>query len=234
MGVFGVFRDTMILWTALIWRCVFHTSLGFNRIMAISVVFTGLAVNRVGGLTWSWTFLWVLLMTLTNSLASVANEFALKRSKSIDINVQNAVLYTGCSLFAILLLAVDDPMRLAGPSAFFQGFNASTMVTVSLQAFAGLVVSRLLKYADSVTKTVACCLRGPVVVFLAPYILGTPSSWSELLSAFVVASGCTMYLLCGPLATSAQEKEPGPKLISGEGPTRGSEARRLPAGMKAW
>merc|ERR1719384_654264 len=60
VGVFGVFRDTMILWTAALWCFVYQTSLGAARRSAIGVVFAGLVVNRAGsifnGSPWSWTF----------------------------------------------------------------------------------------------------------------------------------------------------------------------------------
>jgi len=212
MAAFGVFRDTMILWTALIWRAFFRTELGSTRLAAIAVIFAGLTLNRAGGSAFTWAFLWVLLMTLTNAVGSVANEFALKRSRKLDINVQNSILYMACALFAILLLALDDPARLLSPTKFFDGFTGNTFFTLTIQAFAGLMVSRMLKYADSVTKTVACCLRGPVVVFVSPYLLGVPNTWSELMSAVVVASGCTIYLLRGPLATAPPNKEAGNKL----------------------
>jgi len=202
----------MILWTALIWRAFFKTELGWNRLAGILVIFVGLAVNRAGLSSWNWAFLWVLLMTLTNSTGSVVNEFALKRSRKLDINVQNSILYVACGAFAILLLAVDEPSRLLSIEAFFLGFTGNTFFTLSLQAFAGLIVSRMLKYADSVTKTVACCLRGPAVVFTSPVLLGVSNSWSGIITAVIVALGCTMYLLCGPLAAQEHKDESGKKL----------------------
>jgi len=200
MATFGVFRDTMILWTALIWRAFFQTELGSLRLSAIMVIFLGLTLNRSEASSWSWAFLWVLLMTLANSVGSVVNEFALKRSRKLDINVQNTILYIACASFAILLLVLDEPKRLMGPAAFFHGFTGNTFFALILQAFAGLMVSRMLKYADSVTKTVACCLRGPVVVFISPYLLGVANSKSELMSSIIVATGCLVYLMRGPLA----------------------------------
>jgi len=107
----------MILWTALIWRAVFHTALGLTRWFGIFVIFAGLTMNRVGCSAFTWAFLWVILMTMTNAFGSVANEFALKRSRKLDINVQNAILYVACASFAILLLALDEPSRLTGPTA---------------------------------------------------------------------------------------------------------------------
>jgi len=215
MAAFGVFRDTMILWTALIWRAFFRTELGWTRLAGIFVIFVGLAVNRAGLSAWNWAFVWVLGMTLTNATGSVVNEFALKRSRQLDINVQNCILYVACGAFAILLLAVDEPSRLLGTEVFFRGFTGNTFFTLTLQAFAGLIVSRMLKYADSVTKTVACCLRGPAVVFTSPFLLGISNSWSGVISAVVVASGCTLYLLCGPLVPPQ-----APKDESGKTPPR--------------
>lgn len=213
MAAFGVLRDTMILWTALIWRAFFRTELGSMRMAGIMLIFAGLTVNRAGCSAFTWAVLWILLMTLTNALGSVANEFALKWSKKLDINVQNAVLYAACAFFAILLLALDEPSRLMGPTPFFHGFTGNTFFTVTLQAFAGLMVSRMLKYADSVTKTVASCLRGPVVVFVSPYLLEVPNTGLECMSAIIVASGCMVYLLCGPLATAPpSHEEAGKKL----------------------
>jgi len=204
MAAFGVFRDTIILWTALIWRAFFSTELGWTRLTGICVIFGGLAINRAGVSAWNLAFLWVIVMTLTNATGSVVNEFALKRNRKLDINVQNSILYLACGTFAILLLAVDEPSRLTSPTAFFKGFTGMTFLSLSLMAFTGLMVSRMLKYADSVTKTVACCLRGPTVVFISPYVLGVSNSWSGIISAVVVAAGCTIYLLCGPLAPPPQ------------------------------
>merc|ERR1712062_744248 len=133
MAAFGVFRDTMILWTAVIWRIFFKTQLGWTRLSGIFVIFLGLCVNRVGLSAWNWAFLWVLVMTLTNATGSVVNEFALKRSRKLDINVQNSILYMACGTFAILLLAFDEPSRLMSTQAFFQGFTGRTFFTLTLQ-----------------------------------------------------------------------------------------------------
>jgi hypothetical protein len=207
-AAFGIFRDTIILWTALIWCWVFRASLGYMRSAGIIVVFCGLVLNRTGHLlysqqAWSWQFLWVLFMTLTNATGSVANEFALKRNAQLDLNLQNCILYTMCISFSLILLALADPARLfGGPSAFFTGFTASTMMMVGLQALAGLLVSRLLKYADAVTKSVATCLRGPMLVLVSPVFVHSPLDAGTVASSLTVAMGCCLYLTQGPLAAT--------------------------------
>jgi len=218
MSAFGVFRDTMIIWTAVIWKCVFQVPLGTIRIFGIAVIFSGLVVNQVAShiskASLSLSFVWVLAMTLCNASGSVSNEFALKRNKGLSIDIQNMVLYFVSIILCFGLLAATDPQRLASPANYFAGFDVQTFTVVGLQAFAGLLVSRLLKYADSVMKTVATCLRGPCVVVVAPLIVVSPHTMPVILSSLVVASGCLIYLTQGPMnaAVPIKEKEARPIL----------------------
>lgn len=210
VSVFGVFRDTMIIWTAMMWRGVFGKPLGAARLSAIAVIFVGLVVNRLGsmfhGHAWSWSFLWVLGMTLCNAVGSVANEFALKRNQGLDTNVQNAVLYAACVLMLVALLLLTNPHRFLSLGKFFDGFSRWTVATSCLQAFTGLMVSRLLKYTDSVYKTAGSCLRGPLLVFLAGITPGITAQHDALTlwSAVIVAWGCFHYLSQGPLQESGK------------------------------
>lgn len=209
-SAFGVFRDTMILWTALIWVIVFKASLGPIRLGGIAVIFVGLVVNRVGSIsaaTFNWAFLLVICMTVTNATGSVFNEYALKFNKALDINLQNAMLYSMCIGFSIIILACRSPVHLTSAGAFFEGFTSWTVLMVCLQASAGLLVSRLLKYADAVYKTIGTCLRGPALVFVAPFLLGSRQDLASLVSAFIVAAGCLTYLTQGPLSSDVNALE---------------------------
>jgi len=212
-AVFGVFRDTMILWTAAIWKLVFRTDLGSFRMAAILVIFAGLVVNQfahqaAGKI--SWAFLIIIAMTLCNASGSVANEFALKRSKGLDINIQNAVLYMLCIGFSLVLLLIDDPSRLSGLRLFFAGFTGLSWTLAGVQACAGLMVSRLLKYTDSMMKTSATCLRGPVFVATAPFfIAGQHLNAGSIISALLVAGGCFGYLSQGPIQTAQTDSKDG-------------------------
>jgi len=208
VSTFGVFRDTMILWTAAMWRCVFNVQLGWTRLGGIFIVFLGLVVNKVFSARssgeFSWMFMWVLLMTLCNAFGSVANEYALKQNRALDINVQNMVLYSFCVVCSLVFLAATDPARIAG--TFFAGFDSHTWLTIGLQSLVGLLVSRLLKHTDSVMKTIATCLRGPVVVMISPIFTHISSSAASCLSAVIVAAGCFTYLTQGPLTAAPAKK----------------------------
>lgn len=200
-STFGVFRDTLILWTASLWRIVFDTPLGVKRIASLGIIVLGLLINQSGVRSWSVMALWVLAMTCCNALASVFNELAMKRNEGLDINVQNAVLYMECLCITVLIILASGDRHSLNPGSFFEGFTHHTMFTVTLQACAGLMVSRILKYADSVQKNVASCLRGPLLVVLAPVFVASRDDWLTLASAAVVATGCCFYLVQGPVGS---------------------------------
>ena len=202
---YGVFRDTMILWTAFLWRIVFGTVLGPGRLLAIAVVVIGLALNQLESLlksSFSFSLVLVLLMTACNASGSVMNEFALKRRETTDINVQNAVLYSASVLFTVALILVSGTGVDIYRRGFFHGFTRHTVFTVMMQALAGLTVSRILKYSDAVQKNIAACLRGPILVLISPAFVPSSADALTLLSAVIVATGCGIYLYQGPLSAT--------------------------------
>mmetsp|Transcript_119365 Transcript_119365/g.266608 ORF Transcript_119365/g.266608 Transcript_119365/m.266608 type:complete len:454 (-) Transcript_119365:162-1523(-) len=209
-STFGVFRETQIVWTALFWWMVFRTPLGWFRLLSILTVVIGLILNQVPNLFKahvSWAFVWVMIMTLCNTVGSVVNEYAMKRTKGMNINLQNMMLYSACVICNFLfLLASDGTSLLQGPWRFFDGFTNCTFLTIGLQAIAGLLVSRILKYADSVMKGISACLRGPVFVAAAPLFSGIWNlSALTFASSLVVASGCIAYMTQGPLQVSLEK-----------------------------
>jgi hypothetical protein len=201
IATFGVFRDTVIFFNAAIWCFVFHSTLGMTRYLALFIIFVGFCLNQITPLlhgTMSPAILIVLFMGLTNACASVANEYAIKMNSDLNLNLQNSLLYCFCSFFAFLYILVLRPEKLSSVASFFAHFDATAWITIGLQMAVGLLVSRILKYADSVTKTVGACLRGPLVVILAPFIgLRSRSDWLTNVSAVMVACGAYIFFIQG-------------------------------------
>jgi len=211
MASFGVFRDTIIFFNAAIWCVVFRSTLGLRRNLALCMVFVGLCVNQIGPLLTSSIspmVLLVLLMAFTNAVASVANEFAIKQNSGLDLNLQNAVLYSFCLIWAIVYIVVSKPQKLTSFAAFFENFGFSAWLIVCMQLSAGLLVSRILKYADSITKNVACALRGPILIFLAPVCgLHSRLDFPTGLSAILVGSAACYFLMQGKPAPGIDYNE---------------------------
>lgn len=201
VATFAAFRETAVLWTALFWTTVFKVALGWKRIGAILTIVFGLVLNQVAPLmhaTFSWTILLVFSMALANASGSVCNEYALKRVSGADLNLQNIQLYTWCFMLGVVTLAATDHTKLLGSTAFFQGFDGLTLTIVILQLSAGLLVSRILKYASSIQKTMVASLRGPVLVVLSPLLaLPSRSDPMTILSALIVGASACFFLMQG-------------------------------------
>lgn len=217
MSVFMLFRDSMVIWTALTWWAVFGARPNKTRMTSLFVISLGLVLNRVGsfyeGAPWSWSFLWVVLMTLCVAFGSVSFEFALKRNVSIDIHLQNTLFFGLCAVFSLALLLIMDPLRLTSPAAFFRGFTRWTFLTCCMFIVAGISAAYLLKFTDAVFKIVAICLRGPLMLCLAAFtpLLSAQVDYTTVIPATIVVGGCFNYLSQGkmqaPAAAQAAEKE---------------------------
>jgi len=154
LGAFGVIRETMLIWNALLWTVVFRAPIGRMRWFSILLLFLGCVVNQLPAFfraEFTLGVLWAFLLAFSNAAGAVANEYAMKRKAAMDINLQNCILYFFCGSFGMLYLvifALDDLRK-----GFFTGFGPQCVQVVILQMLTGLAVSRILKYVDAVTKT---------------------------------------------------------------------------------
>ena len=147
----------------------------------------------------SWGVTWALMLALSNAAGAVANEYAMKQRAALDINLQNMILYGLCGSFVLLGLAVSQPATVQSPQAFFHGFVPECWQVIILQAFAGLAMSRILKYMEAVTKTIVAAIRGPSVIFFGAMIFHSTLGFSEIAAALIVCAACFVYLRHGPL-----------------------------------
>lgn len=201
MASYGVFRDTVLLWNAAIWTVVFRASMSVQHVIGVLGIFAGLVINQITPLlaaAWSPAVLLVCGMALLNAFASVVQEFALKQNMGLDINLQNSISCIFGITAGLLYLILTTPTKLTSAEAFFYGFDTMTFMLLSLLLVLSLLVVRILKYANSVMKSVMQCLRAPVIVLMSP-VLGLQSRTDTLayVSAVVVSCSALFFLLQG-------------------------------------
>lgn len=211
-STYGVLRDTIVLWTALLWKSVFGANLGWPRLLAISMVFAGCVLNQVakmkGGTTSiNWSAGLVLVMTGCNALGTVMNEFALKRRPDLDLNVHNMILYTLCGSLSFIMVLINRAASSGVTYDLFAGFDSHAAFTVALQVSAGLFVSRILAYADAVTKSIAASIRGPILIFVAMSFVPTVLTTATYFSIALVFAGCFYFLVQGPLSKAVPQND---------------------------
>jgi hypothetical protein len=215
LGTFGILREMVILWTALMWKTVFGGVLGSTRLGGISLIVIGSmlamrTVPTIHSLGQLKPFGLVLAMTLSNAGASVVNEFAMKANLALNINMQNLILYSCGVAFFAGFLALTSPKDLS-PWHFFNGFTVVTWATIALQASTGLVISRIFKYTDAMYKCAAAALRAPLLCCLGPVILRNGQGHPPPLTIFasiLTAIGCCAYLSQGRIQQLAKDALP--------------------------
>lgn len=213
LSTFAVFQVTSVLWTAILWRFAFRTRLGWVRTAGVTIILIALVVNRLPSIghhdEFTWAFLWILVLSIINSVGCVINEYGLKLHRHLDINLQNMVLYAGCTLCSFIFVLASDTSRITGGSVrFFDGFDEKTWITIGLQAAVGLLVGRMLKHADALMKMISISLRGPLVVFISPIFIHSPGLGAvTIISSLIAAVGCLTYLTMGPLKSEREIQE---------------------------
>lgn len=183
---YTVWYQTSILFNAVLWFIVFRRPFGFQRSIALVVLVFGCVVNSITpgfALYIDTGIIWVVMSAFIASLGCVLNEYFMKKDFTMDIFIQNAVLYIETSLCCVIIILYVDASRLASPYHFFEGFHGDCWALAGLSMFIGLCVSWILKYASLIVKTFAVAIHCPIEIVAAHWIINTP------LSAFTVVSG---------------------------------------------
>ena len=109
------------------------------------------------------------------SLASVYNEFALKRHMETSVLLQNFFLYFYGACFNLLGLLVIMATGALAPGSILVGFRGVTVLLVVNNAFQGILSSFFFKFADTILKkyssTIATIFTGLMSAMLFGHAL---------------------------------------------------------------
>jgi hypothetical protein len=110
-------------------------------------------------------YLLLMISVLITALCTVQNEHLLKTYK-VGINVQNFLLYAFGVVFNFIGYQMPNPYSTS--HSFFDGYDRFTAVaTIVCNAFLGLAITAVYKYADAVTKTMATDATSVILVVVS-------------------------------------------------------------------
>jgi len=123
---------------------------------------------------------YALLATSTciTAVSSVWNQKVIK-GFAVPVNLQNALLYIFGFVIAVISY-VAFPDRTHPERGFFEGYGALAIILVLFQAFHGLAVTLVYKYADAIVKNFANSAVMAILVMASAYLFGattTVHSW---------------------------------------------------------
>ncbi|KAM8838868.1 UDP-N-acetylglucosamine transporter-like [Synchiropus picturatus] len=130
----------------------------------------------------------VLMACLSSGFAGVYFEKILKETKQ-SVWVRNIQLGVFSFIFGSIGMIIYDGERVK-QAGMFQGYNTITFIVVVLQAFGGLVVAVVIKYADNILKGFATSLSIIVSTVISYFLLKdlNPTSYFFLGAVLVIAA----------------------------------------------
>lgn len=134
----------------------------------------------------------VTVACVLSGLAGVYFEKVLKGSTtSLWVrNTQLGVFSIIPGMLVGVLLYDGDKLREGG---FFQGYNAWTWVAICCQAFGGLVVAVVVKYADNIVKNFATSLAIILSCVASVFIFDFHITWSFIAGTALVIYATVLY-----------------------------------------
>ena len=150
-----------------------------------------------------------LVSGISSAFAGVYFEKFVKGMETSSLWIRNCQLSMyGLPLAMVSLVITDRTAALEG--GLFQGFSAWTWGAIVLQAFGGIVVGMVVKYADNILKNFANALSVICTVICAIPLFGQyPSPWSilgEQRPDYPLRNATTTALSLIPLLTAATPK----------------------------
>jgi UDP-galactose transporter len=144
----------------------------------------------------------LLLALFISSFAGVWNEHVLKTVK-VSMHVQNLCLYSFGVLFNLLVFVFLEP-RVGGRgllASYFYGYNAAAVGVIFCQSLLGLVVTAVLKYADTVIRSFATACSISLLYAVNVIFLGWKLNLTLCAGCCVVFISTYLYMRLSPPAS---------------------------------
>lgn len=202
-----------IVFTGLLFRIFLSKRLSMAQYLAIWQLGCGAAVSQlptaeVASALVDRSPLRGMLLSMVSCLLSafggIYSEKLLKDRAADSIHWQNIQLYSWGVFFNLLgVLANGDTVRL------LEGYNSYAVAVVINNAFNGLVISAILKYADNIARVYAHAVAMIVTMVVSIPLFGQQPTPQLLLAVAIVAASALQYNMTPEQLTSVHS---APKL----------------------
>lgn len=148
----------------------------------------------------------VVLSSTTSGFAGIWFEKALKGKQTLSLFLRNLQL----SLFSIIPGFIFGVCIMDGTAVwrdgFFSGYTIWTWLAILLQSLGGLLVSFVVKYADSIIKVLATTIAFLVSTVASTYIFGFVVGVQFVIGSVIVLIASQFYILGFPVMHSIMRK----------------------------
>lgn len=195
-AIYQVTYQGKILTTALFSWIVLGTQFTIRKIICLAVLMVGVALVELSKLQSHSNHpnedpfvgtIAIVCACCTSGFACVYFESVLKnksRTGSSSIWVRNLQLSFWASILAFGTVLTQDGQKVR-EGGFFQGYDYVVYITVALEAFGGLVVAMVIKYADTIAKNFATAVSVTICSFLSSYFWDFEITFLFIMGAFL-------------------------------------------------
>jgi hypothetical protein len=197
-----------IIVIALLMRSVMRRKFSVFQWEALFLLVAGITVNQLSTCDSNSKYADILspaaiLYTLGSitipSLASVYNEFALKKHMETSVLLQNFFLYFYGAFFNVLGALLISVLGGAGGTGkgLFSGFNTVTFALIVNNALQGILSSFFFKFADTILKKYSSTIATILTGLLSAALFGHPLTLNFLIGVSVVFISMHLFFSLG-------------------------------------
>lgn len=147
----------------------------------------------------------VLVVSLLNSsVANVWNEHVVKQFDGASLATKNVLLYSFGAAFNMVGFLRNRTADAHSP-AFFEGYGAAAVLVVVSNAWMGIAINIVYKYADAVVKNLATTTTTAVLLVMSAMWFGGRGGGMVFVGAFVVMAGTYLYFAIGRMEKEMQD-----------------------------
>lgn len=223
LATYAITFELQIIVVAILSRVVFSRILTGAQTLACVGVIIGASIQHSGdyspGASWMGLVL-PMCMAVWAATCTVTCEYVFKKGNLLDINVQNLYMYGFSIILGIGVCSVMKWYYALDMAAVTAGLHhPEVLVLLLIRALFGIVVSRILKYMDSFSKTIASALCAPMALGLAPFVVSEHISTATLCATAITYAASLCYWM-NPSQTQDS--------LKGSSPKAGSASPRTP------
>lgn len=138
----------------------------------------------------------LFISLLNSSVANVWNEHVIKSFHVAGLAVKNLYLYAfGAILNLVAFMAYRASY--ADTPAFFQGYGLAALGVVTSNAFIGIAINAVYKYADALVKNISTTTTTVILLIISAMIFAGRNDIMVFIGTVVVICGTFLYFLLG-------------------------------------
>jgi drug/metabolite transporter (DMT)-like permease len=197
LATYAITFELQIIVVAGLGWFVFARTLSRLQALACVGVCVGAAIHHSGqhqnGASWAGIF-FPLCMAFWAATSTIVCEYAFKKGRHLDINAQNTYMYTLSIVLGVTASCVIKFYRGVPWTELLVGLHhPKVIVLLALRALFGIACSRILKYMDSLSKTIGSALCAPLALGFAPLAVSEHVTTYTFVAIFITYVASALY-----------------------------------------